>query len=443
MVLIFDYDCYLIDVVTAFLHGELLEEIYMECPAGMEHTTNEVLLLEKSIYGLVQSARQFFKKLVTVLKEIGFVQNIADPCLLWRKTETGYIAMVIHVDDCFTIGNKIEIEKMIEELKMKNFELKVEKNVTDYLGCELRFNKERSKIWLGQPTIIKKIQKTFEDIIKVTDRYKTPGTPNFNVLRPQSENDYITTEQQKIYQSGVGSLLYLTTHSRPDISNAVRELSKNMDHATEAAMKELIRVINFVISTKEYGLKIEPIPNNEKQWNIVVYSDSDWAGDKDTRHSVSGYIIYMLGVPILWKSRAQKTVALSSAEAEYIAMSESAKEIKFVLNVLTDLGYKVNLPVIVHVDIVGAIFMSENPSATGRTRHIDTRYHFVREMVEDGTIKIIFVRSELNQADGFTKNLSTDLYERHKANYIAEKNSLMNTCITILIYRILLYRNIR
>ena len=77
----------------------------------MEHTSSEVLLLEKSIYGLVQSARQFFKKLVTVLKEIGFVQNIADPCLLWRKTETGYIAMIIHVDDCFIIGNKSEIEK--------------------------------------------------------------------------------------------------------------------------------------------------------------------------------------------------------------------------------------------------------------------------------------------------------------------------------------------
>ena len=128
-----------------------------------------------------------------------------------------------------------------------------------------------------------------------------------------------------------------------------------MDHATEEAMKELLRVINFVISTKEYGLKIEPNFSQEKVWNIVVYSDSDWAGDKDTRHSVSGYIMYMLGVPILWKSRAQRTVALSSAEAEYIAMSESAKEIKFILNVIKDMGYEINLPVTVHVDNVGAI----------------------------------------------------------------------------------------
>ena len=115
MVLLYNYDCYLIDVVTAFLHGELLEEIYMECPSGLKHTTNEILLLQKSIYGLVQSARQFFKKLVTVLKSIGFVQNIADPCLLCRKTKTGYIAMVVHVDDCFTIGNKQEIENMVQE----------------------------------------------------------------------------------------------------------------------------------------------------------------------------------------------------------------------------------------------------------------------------------------------------------------------------------------
>ena len=108
-------------------------------------------------------------------------------------------------------------------------------------------------------------------------------------------------------------------------------------------------------------------------------------------------------------------------------MSESAKEIKFVLNVIKNLGYKVNLPVITHADNVGAIFMSENPSATGRTRHIDTRYHFVREMVEDEITKIIFVRSELNQSDGFTKNLSTDLYEQHKSNYISEKHNLDHT----------------
>ena len=309
MVLIYNYDCNLIDVVTAFLHGELLEEIYIECPSGLEHTTNEILLLQKSIYGLVQSARQFFKKLVTVLKSIGFVQNIADPCLLCRKTKTGYIAMVVHVDDCFTIGNKQEIENMVQELKAKRFELKVERNVTDYLGCELRFNKERSKIWLGQPSIIKKIEKTFQEVLKSTNKYKTPGTPNFNVLRPQNENDRISVKEQKLYQSGVGSLLYLTTHSRPDISNAVRELSKSMDHATEGAMKELLRVINFVISTKEYGLKIEPINSKEKIWNIVVYSDSDWAGDKDTTHSVSGYIMYMMRVPILWKSKEQRTVA--------------------------------------------------------------------------------------------------------------------------------------
>ena len=107
-------------------------------------------------------------------------------------------------------------------------------------------------------------------------------------------------------------------------------------------------------------------------------------------------------------------------------MSESAKEIKFILNLIKDIGIEIELPVKVYVDNIGAIFMGENASATGRTRHIDTRYHFVREMVVDEIIKIIFVRSEQNQADGFTKNVNSDLYEKHKTNYIANDNNKSN-----------------
>jgi hypothetical protein len=156
---------------------------------------------------------------------------------------------------------------------------------------------------------------------------------------------------------------------------------------------------------------------------MVMFSDSDWAGDKENRHGVTGYVIYLKGVPILWKSRLQRTVALSSAEAEYYALSEAAKEVKFVVQILESLKIKVQMPIIVRVDNIGAIFMAENKSATSRTRHVDARYHFIREFVEDNFIKIIFVKTDENKADIFTKNISSDVYDRHMKSFIAPKEN--------------------
>ena len=162
------------------------------------------------------------------------------------------------------------------------------------------------------------------------------------------------------------------------------------------------------------------------KWNLVVYSDSDWAGDKEKRTSVTGFIIFFMDVPIIWRSKAQASVALSSTEAEYYAISEAAKETKFVYQLLKEMGIEIELPIIMRVDNVGAIFMSENPGGSSRTRHIDTRYHFVKEFIEDGFIKIIFVKSAENKSDGFRKNTSSDTYESHTKEYMIEKSKLSN-----------------
>ena len=156
----------------------------------------------------------------------------------------------------------------------------------------------------------------------------------------------------------------------------------------------------------------------------MVYSDSDWAGDKDNRRSVSGFIMFLCGVPIVWRSKQQKSVALSSSEAEFVAASEAVKEILFVLQVLESMGIKVKTPVTVRVDNMGAIFMTDNSSSSSRTRHIDTRWHFVRELVEGKVVEIIFVKSAENKSDGFTKNISGDLYEAHSSDYVWDKSDV-------------------
>ena len=153
----------------------------------------------------------------------------------------------------------------------------------------------------------------------------------------------------------------------------------------------------------------------------MVYCDSDYAGDRETRVSIAGFIIYLLGVPISWKSKGMKSVTLSSSEAEFVALSEAAKEIKFVYQVLLSMGVRVETPIVVRVDNIGAIFMAENVAVSQRTKHIDVRYRFVQEFVMDGFLKIIFVRTAENDADIFTKNLSGDLHEKHREKMVVMK----------------------
>jgi hypothetical protein len=271
----------------------------------------------------VQSARQLFKRYVSILKEIGFVQIIAEPCLLTKSSEKGIVMMEIHVNNYFVVGHTAAIYETIELINRSGLELKVEKNFTDYLGCEIFFNDNKTKAWIGQQTVVSKIEKNFGDLVIGIGLVKTPVTANFNVIQPKNDNDKISKDYQKVYRSGVGSLLNLVKHSRSDISNAVCELAKGMAGGTPAAFKELQRVLKFVLQTRSYGLYVEPEGDPMKKWEMLIYTDSDWAGDKDSRKSVTGYILYLMNVPILWKSRLQKTVALSSTEAEY---SHSAKQ---------------------------------------------------------------------------------------------------------------------
>jgi hypothetical protein len=150
------------------------------------------------------------------------------------------------------------------------------------------------------------------------------------------------------------------------------------------------------------------------------FCDSDWAGDPEIRVSVTGFVIYLLDVPVWWRSKSQKGVTLLSTDAEYVAIFEAIKEVKFIYYLLCDFHIKVNLTIIIKTYNTGAIFMAENSSTGVRTRHVDTRYPFIREFVEDGFIKVEFVRSVENDADIFTKNVSHDLYVKDTKSFLAD-----------------------
>jgi hypothetical protein len=163
------------------------------------------------------------------------------------------------------------------------------------------------------------------------------------------------------------------------------------------------------LDTEDYGLKIEPVKTQE-MFTLEGISDSKYAGDTDTRISVYGYIIYFCGASIAWKSKSGKSVTLSSTEAEYFALSEVAKEVIFVKQIVDSMGFKMNFPIIIKVDNVGAIYLANNYTSSQLTKHIDIRQHFIREFIEDGILKVIFVKSEDNDADIYTKNTTEELF---------------------------------
>jgi hypothetical protein len=217
-------------------------------------------------------------------------------------------------------------------------------------------------------------------------------------------------------------LLYCIKHSRPDISNAVRELSKCLSGPNEAAYKEMLRIIKFIKDTQNMGLKMEPIISDE--CDVEVITDSDWGGDKDSRKSVSGHAIFVNKALTAWRSKSQAAISLSSSEAEMYALTEAVKEVPFIVQVLLFMNVKIKLPVQVRVDYMGAIYMSENSMPSSRTRHADLRTKFTSDLQEKGLIKIEFIRSEDNAADIMTKNVTVELFEKHTPRMIMDKSNI-------------------
>jgi hypothetical protein len=246
----------------------------MEVPKGLEIKHNKKLMLKKTIYGLVQSARKFYEKFINVLKVIGFYGSKSDPCLWTMRDENvnHMIIIGIYVDDCLIIGKNESIDCLIDELKKHEFNLKVEKNVNEYLSCCIEESKDEAKITMIQPHILTSLIRNFGEEIEEKRKFLTPGTPRFKIQRSTINMDVLDPQPRRKYRSGVGMLLYLTKYSRPDISNIVQELSKCMNSSTLEAYNELLRVIKFMIDTKTFGLKVQPKLDNNLGLYLKIFA---------------------------------------------------------------------------------------------------------------------------------------------------------------------------
>ncbi|CAM9792837.1 unnamed protein product [Chrysoparadoxa australica] len=241
--------------------------------------------------------------------------------------------------------------------------------------------------------------------ISAKEKASTPGLVG-NRLNAECEGEL--TDASK-YRSGVGKLMYAVKTTRPDLANATRELAKCLKESREVHMRSLERALQYVSGTTDLGLTY----SRKGELQLEAYVDSDYAGDVNGRRSTTGYVIIFGGAAVSWKSKLQPTVSLSSSEAEYRALSECGAEISHLQQIGEDIGLKLQRTPI-YEDNTGAIALAENWSSGARIKHVDVRYHHVREMVENKMVEVRYIRSEEQPADVLTKNSGYKGFARHR-----------------------------
>jgi hypothetical protein len=393
-----------LDVSSAFTNGDLDEEIYMIQPEGFHQGgPNMVCKLNKSLYGLKQSARQWNKKLHAALSDMNFIRIESDRSVYIYSNKEVKIIVPIYIDDITFASKSIPaIEKAMDQLA-QHFKCRI-LGPTDYLlGVGITRDRKSHTIQLHQRQFILDILERYgmSDCHSVLTPM-TPGMVLTKQMSPQTPEE-VQFMQNVPYLSAIGSLQYLATMTRPDIAYTVSYLARfnsNPGPNHWAAVKHLLR---YCKGTLDYKLTYGGEANSN---SFTTYSDSAHGDCKDTGRSTSGYVTMFAGGAIGWSSKVQGIVTLSTTEAEYVSAVEAGKEIYWMRNILREFGYQVSGPSILYVDNQSAISVSKNPEHHGRMKHLDLRYYWLRDAVENGYITPNYIPTAKQIADLLTKPLA-------------------------------------
>jgi hypothetical protein len=406
-----------VDYTNAFVQATLKEKVYIEVPKGFSASNPDVdivLLLKKSLYGLVQAPRVFYEHLGDNLRRVGFEPcTDVDPCL-WIHKKLGMV-VIVWVDDClFFHKDKNEIYKIIKELE-KTMPLTQEESITAFLGIEV--NQERDFYNLTQPRLIARCIEAVG--MQDANSARTPSTTQ-PIGADSNGQPFCETWQ---YASVVGMLMYLANNTRPDIAFATHQCAR-FTHAPKATHAAAVkRIVRYLIGTKDKGLKLKP----STDISVDCYVDADFAGlygYEDDQDSISvksrtGYVLTLANCPLLWVSKLQTEIALSTMEAEYIALSQSMRDlipvrrmVKTVCDILLgENKYTARMYSKVFEDNNGALQLARAPRITPRTKHYGVKYHFFREQVKNKEIQLYKIETTKQLADIFTKGLVQSTFE--------------------------------
>jgi hypothetical protein len=409
--------CELVDVEAAFLEGKLKSPVYIELPKGMvelgfmdeEEFGKACAELTGGMYGCVDAALLYFIRFcdwATDPQGLMLIQSKADPCVFYRKSKDGKpeVIVICYVDDCLIIGRKDKVEEIKNKLKL-NFGTVEDGQLRKMLGVRYDWKRDQNdEIYLEMrmDDKAKEIVKTYEKHTGKTPKdAASPGIPGQVLSKNQGE-----AIMMKEYRSLVGQTMFYSTKIAPECAFANGQLARHMTNPGEDHWKAMERFVGYIKKKKEHTL----IMQKPSTLQTISYCDSSYGDCKDTRRSTMGEVHTIGGAITSWKSQRQKTVSQSSSEAEYVTLSETAKEQKFTQMLLEEIA-TVQMPGIIFGDNEASIFLAKNKQVSNRTKHIDIREHFIRECVGEGRVELANVKTDENRADIMTKNLGVSKFK--------------------------------
>ncbi|CAI7800733.1 unnamed protein product [Closterium sp. NIES-54] len=362
-----------LDVKTAFLYGRLKEEVYMKQPPRFDDDSDHVCKLKRTIYGLKQSPHAWDEKKLVLL---------------------------LYVDDLLLVSDS---KTLIADVKTKlaaEFSMRDLGAVSHYLGMHIDRDRGNNNLALHQHKYLESVVDRFGMIESKST--PTPMEAGFHPLTVSDENP-MDPESAKAFHSVVGSCMYAAVSTRPDLSFPVGVLGRVVSNPMVEHVRASRRLLRYIKGTTRIGLHYEKGP-------VVLqgYTDADWAGDPSTRQSTSGYIFTLVGGAISWQSKRQNLIALSSTEAEYVALTRGGTEAVWLRRLLAELGHQQEGPTPIYVDNQATIGLAKNSVLHGRTKHIQIRHHFIRKLVEDNEVELRYIKTNMQPADFLTKPLPRD-----------------------------------
>lgn len=391
-----------LDVTTAFLYGELDEDIIMAQPEGFvdKKFPDKVCLLKKSLYGLKQSPRQWYKRFDTFITSLGFSRSNYDSCFYFKFDGETPIYLLLYVDDMLLISKSVNCIKDIKSKLSLEFDMKDLGNAKKILGMIISRDRNNSTLKIHQKPYLEKLVEKFGN--KASKPVSMPLASHHILDKsqcPRSESE-IAKMSDRPYANVIGSIMYAMISSRPDLSYSISLLSRFMSNPGTDHWTALKWSVNYINCTRDIGL----VYRKSDKFDLVGYVDSDFAGDRDSRKSTTAYVFTLGGNCVVWKSQLQPLVALSTTEAEYVALADCTREFIWLQGLLKE-ARLLDSSVTIFSDSQSAIHLSKNPVYHERTKHVDIRFHFLRELIAAGTLKVEKVATEDNPSDMGTKIL--------------------------------------
>jgi hypothetical protein len=404
------------DVTGAFLHSKLDTEIFMKQPEGFDDKSGRYCFLKLSLYGLKQSARLWNKFVHNTLTSLGFHQLQSDSAVYVQLSDEGNTTIIaIHVDNMFSFGSTQPGLKQVRDLLFKSFEMR-EENPDWVMGFSLSEDRKKQTISISHTTYIESVLRRFQ--MQDCNPVDVPMAPNVHLSAADGPEDEKGKEEMRRYpyRELVGALIWISLISHPEISFVANYLARFNSNPGLAHWRAAKRVLAYLSGVRNHTLQLGGLVSDPT--DLQVWSDSDWARDEDDRRSISGYVFKLGDGLISWASKKQATVATSSTEAEYMALAGAASHGLWIRRLLGELGLDIeNETTPIYVDNRGAIDLAKDSRHHARSKHIDIKYHFIRERIEDQTFEVIHCPTADMIADGLTKPLAKSSFHSMMDNF--------------------------